>query len=105
MAVYVIGPTPKIALYDLESELITATYPLPASGRKVRRDSTENKLTEADTAVELVWTGDATLRMVRKIGFKRVRVQVYGIDVATGSVRPERAYAITGTTEEALSGR
>lgn len=105
VAVYLVGPTPKIALYDLESELITATYPLPASGQKVQRDPAENRLTEADTAVELVWTSDATLRMVRRIGFKRVRVQVYGIDVASGSVRPERAYAITGTTEEALSGR
>ncbi|MEV5895954.1 WD40 repeat domain-containing protein [Nonomuraea fuscirosea] len=105
VAVYVIGPKPQLALYDLDSELITATYPLPASGQKVTRDPVENTLTEAGTAVELVWTGDATLRMVRKIGFKRMRVQVYGIDVATGSVRPERAYTITATTEEAVSGR
>ncbi|WP_143043765.1 WD40 repeat domain-containing protein [Nonomuraea jiangxiensis] len=104
VAVYVTGRKPKIALYDLESGLVTATFSVPASGQKVERDLAEDRIMEVDTDVRLDWTGDSTLRMVRKVGFKVVRVKVYGIDVATESVLLERAYAIAGTTEEAVSG-
>lgn len=105
VAVYVTGHRSRIALYDLESGLVTATFAVPASGQKVERDPVENRIAEVDTDVRLDWTGDSTLRMVRKAGFKLVRVQVYGIDVATGSVLLERAYGIAGTTEEAVSGQ
>ncbi|WP_031162640.1 WD40 repeat domain-containing protein [Streptosporangium roseum] len=104
VAVYITGRKPKIALYDLETGLVTATFPVPASGQKVERDPADDRIAEVDTDVRLDWTGDSTLRMVRKVGFKLVRVKVYGIDVATGSVRLDRAYAIAGTTEEAVSG-
>lgn len=104
VAVYVTGRKPKIALYNLESGLVTATFSVPTSGQKVERDPAEDRIAEVDTDVRLDWTGDSTLRMVRKVGFKLVRVQVYGIDVATESVLLERAYAIAGTTEEAVSG-
>ncbi|MEV0196168.1 hypothetical protein [Nonomuraea sp. NPDC050691] len=104
VAVYVTGRKPKIALYDLEAGSVTATYPVPASGQKVERDPAENRIAEVDTDVRLDWTGDSTLRMVRKVGFKLVRVKVYDIDIPAGSVRLQRAYAITGTTDEAISG-
>ncbi|TMR98442.1 hypothetical protein [Nonomuraea basaltis] len=104
VAVYVAGRKPKIALYDLDTELVTATFSVPASGQKVERDPGEGRIVEVDTDVRLDWTGDSTLRMVRKVGFKLVRVKVYGIDVATGSVHLQRGYAIAGTTDEAVSG-
>lgn len=104
VAVYIAGRKPRIALYDLATGLVTATFPVPASGQKVERVPAEDRVTEADTDVRLDWTGDSTLRMVRKVGFKRVRVKVYAIDAGTGSVVLERSYAIAGTTSEALSG-
>ncbi|TQS30185.1 WD40 repeat domain-containing protein [Microbispora sp. KK1-11] len=105
VAVYDTGRKPKIALYDLESGMVTATFSVPVSGQKVERDPVNNRIVEAYTDVRLDWTGDATMRMVRKTGFKRVQVQVYDIDVAAGSVRLRRAYAITKTADEAVSGR
>ncbi|MFI6602158.1 WD40 repeat domain-containing protein [Nonomuraea sp. NPDC050536] len=105
VAVYIAGRTPKIALYDLESGRITATFPVPASGQKLERDPADDRIAEVDTDVRLDWTGESTLRMVRKVGFKLVRVKVYDIDVATGSVDLQRAYAIAGTTDEAVSGQ
>ncbi|MFI9597516.1 WD40 repeat domain-containing protein [Nonomuraea sp. NPDC052265] len=104
VAVYVSGRRPGIALYDLKTRQVTARFPVPASGQKVERDPAEDRVTEVDTDVRLDWTGDSTLRMVRKVGFKLVRVQVYGIDAGTEAVVFERSYAIAGTTSEALSG-
>ncbi|NUW43273.1 WD40 repeat domain-containing protein [Nonomuraea rhodomycinica] len=105
VAVYVTGRKPRIALYDLQAGLVTATYPVPASGQKIERDPAEDRIVEADTEVRLDWTGDSALRMVRKVGFKPVRVQVYGIEIPSGSARPQRAYAIARTAGEAVSGR
>jgi hypothetical protein len=106
VAVYVTGRDPGIALYDLKTEQVTATFSVPRSGQKVERDPATDRMEEADTDVRLDWTGDSTLQMVRKTGFKLVRVQVYGLDVAGGgSLRRQRSYAITGTAEEAVSGR
>ncbi|QYC42292.1 hypothetical protein Nocox_23445 [Nonomuraea coxensis DSM 45129] len=104
VAVYATGRRPAIALYDLETREVTATIPVPASGQKVGRDPVEKRLMEVDTDVRLDWTGGSTLRMIRKLGFKRTRVQVYAIDTGTGTVRQERGYAVDGTVHEAVSG-
>lgn len=37
-------------------------------------------------------------------GNKRMGVKIYSIDVGTGTVSLDRAYSITRTTEQALSG-
>ncbi|WP_433499726.1 hypothetical protein ACQP1K_05225 [Sphaerimonospora sp. CA-214678] len=42
--------------------------------------------------------------MVRKAGFDRVRTQIYGIDVITGTAGLDCTYTIAATTEEAVSG-
>ncbi|MEU8249060.1 hypothetical protein [Nonomuraea sp. NPDC048916] len=41
---------------------------------------------------------------VAELGFKLVRVKVYGIDVAAGSVRLRRSCTIGGTSDGAVSG-
>lgn len=104
VAVYITGRRPKIVLYDLESGRVTDTFPVPPSGQKMERDPVDGRLTEAGTKVRLDWTGDYALRMVRETGFKRVGVKVYSIDAGTGTVSLDRAYSITKTTEQAVSG-
>ncbi|MCK2213382.1 hypothetical protein MF672_006180 [Actinomadura sp. ATCC 31491] len=104
VAVYVTGRKPAIALYDLETRRVTATFPVPASGQKVERDPADGRIAEVYTDVRLDWTGESTLRMVRKTGFKLVRVKVYDIDVATEAVVLKRGYSVAGTVAEAISG-
>ncbi|WP_327089180.1 hypothetical protein OIE66_00725 [Nonomuraea sp. NBC_01738] len=104
IAFYLSGRAPKIALYDLRSGLVTTTFPAPPSGQPIEDHPLIRKV-EIDTEVRLDWTGDTTVRMLRELGPKTLRVQVYGIDVTAGTVKAQRAYAITATAEEAVSGR